>query len=307
MNDSPRPLKTVHSGQPTAEELRKLGIKVKDFGLPGNNPLPPVQPYRRRQFQPQKEDDGNSQSQSQSRKPIHRQDTEPMFPIITGLVRGRAFNNLEDSIDVNTSEFFGGYSQPSESLPPLVRPDSQDSEAYPDTPIVTPHGSIQWNVQSAPQSQVENDSQIPEPEPISYSQLGLSQLSELASQADDLPTLTPEHPLRRGIGLSQNGASDPQLRTSAHPSSPLLFPEPRRTLRSPSPLAEPLLPMTEPTMASNRYNFRTRKRPAPPSFSDSQKASKSLKCFTHSPQSHVPTTVRPTTNLKARPKRTRKR
>ena len=148
MNDPPRPCPSKSGPEP--EELRKLGIKVKDFGLPGNNPLPPIAPYRRRQYQPQKEDDRHTQSQSRNRKPIQRQDTEPMFPIPSipmGLVRGRAFNNLE--------EISGGYSQPNEYPPSLVRPDSQDSEEYPDTPIVTPHGSIVWNSES--QSKVKND------------------------------------------------------------------------------------------------------------------------------------------------------
>ncbi|GBE79920.1 hypothetical protein BKA93DRAFT_197244 [Sparassis latifolia] len=72
---------------------------------------------------------------------------------------------------------------------PGLQDPSQDSEAWIDTPLVTPNGSLQLPVadnSAIPASQLDTNSQLPAPELFSYSQLGFSpERSQIpASQAE---------------------------------------------------------------------------------------------------------------------------
>ena len=152
-----------------------MGIKVRDFAY--ESKLPPIQPIYRhpRQIQPavvrttlkrqwaeSGEDDYFSQSSSQpetSQKKLERTSTEPaILPTL-------------DSTDIDDYEYDSLYtdSQEPNNYPgsqqlPLSIFESQESEPYVDTPLVTPKGSLQWPVADTsnlniPTSQLDAESQ----------------------------------------------------------------------------------------------------------------------------------------------------
>ncbi|CAA7260070.1 unnamed protein product [Cyclocybe aegerita] len=183
--------------KPSEEQLAKLGVKVRDFAY--ESKLPPVRTIylQPRQVQPsapqglQREDteEDESFSQSQGVRSLERTNTEPTVAAAPPS-RTRGFLDLanytldSNSLDSQTPMAYPE-SQASAGLPEIVF-ESQDSDMPPnDTAIVTPNGSFQWDVEDTsdtPASQLDTESQAPEPEIISYSQLGFSQPSEPSSQ-----------------------------------------------------------------------------------------------------------------------------
>ncbi|KAJ3509254.1 hypothetical protein NLJ89_g5319 [Agrocybe chaxingu] len=183
--------------KPSEGQLAKLGVKVRDFAY--ESKLPPVRTIylQPRQVQPsapqglQRQDTEENESflQSQGARPLERTNTEPAAAAAPPS-RTRGFLDLANyTLDSNNLD----------SQPPVVNPESrasigppeivfesQDSDMLPnDTPIVTPNGSSQWDVEDIndiPASQLDTESQAPESEIVSYSQLGFSQPSELSSQ-----------------------------------------------------------------------------------------------------------------------------
>ena len=200
------PLPILRNEQPSIEKLAKFGVKVRDFAY--ESTLPPVRTIYRhpRQVQPsvprqiQREDtepeDGRlSQSQSQPQgisQSVKRTLTEPVAPEEAGpsqINRMGAFlgfpasPNTEDATESQTPDLIMDDPESSQMTPFTI--DSQDSEVYVHTPIITPSGSMQWDVNvtsSVPTSQMDTDSQMAPPEVFSYSQLGISRPASLESQ-----------------------------------------------------------------------------------------------------------------------------
>ena len=164
------------SEQPSVALLASLGIKVRDFAY--ESKLPPIQPIYRhpRQIQPavvrttlkrqwaeSGEDDYFSQSSSQpetSQKRLERTSTEPAIPPVP------------DSTDIDDYDGFYTDSQPNKypesQQMPLPIFESQESEPYVDTPLVTPKGSRQWPIadtSNIPASQLDAESQSADLEP----------------------------------------------------------------------------------------------------------------------------------------------
>lgn len=129
------------SEQPTAEQLAKLGITVRDFAY--ESTLPPVAPvyFLPKQIQP---DPRVTRAEQEHPLPLFRQlsvnasETDGVLaPPAIGVTRQRGFSDLRDygpyCIDIPDSQESG--SQPSLAY-------SQDE--YVKTPVVTPNGSLQW-------------------------------------------------------------------------------------------------------------------------------------------------------------------
>lgn len=289
VENSPRPAiaAAARTRQPTAEELHELGIKVKDFGMPGVNPLPPIMPYRRRYVQ---QPDGEfvyiGGRDVPPGKVIQRQDTEPIrreFPRGGTVIDLSAINSAAGSQESD-------YSQ---SQPPLVQcSESQESEGPP-TPLVTPHGSLQElrNTSSVPASQLDDSQFATAPEPISYSQLGFSQPPELSSQpatsitsSHNPPASASPRRLKRQVSkitlaepFSQKSVpipTSPLSTTSSLTPPPSPKPEPKRSSRSKRtvPVLSPAFQYPQRTAKpkalvvpdlSRRYDFRKRLAPAP--------------------------------------------
>ena len=126
-------------------------------------------------------------------------------------------------------------------------PESQDSDAWIDTPLVTPNGSLQWRVtdtSAIPASQLDAESQLTVAENVTFSQLGFTpNQSQLPEHPFDDPTDSP-------------GASSSHHTTRPTSPSPVRPSGGGRTLRS------PLRAVFEPTPAPPaRYNFRDRANP----------------------------------------------
>ena len=134
------PSTSSKSEQPTAEQLAKLGITVRDFAY--ESTLPPVAPvyFLPKQIQP----DPRVTRQEQGHPlPLFRQlsvnpsETDGQAaPPAGGVTRQRGFSDLRDygpyCIDIPDSQESG--SQPSLAY----------SDEYVKTPVVTPNGSLQW-------------------------------------------------------------------------------------------------------------------------------------------------------------------
>jgi hypothetical protein len=178
------------SEQPTVAMLASLGIKVRDFAY--ESKLPPIQPIYRhpRQIQPAVvrtalkrqwaelgEDDFFSQPSSQpetSQKKLERTSTEPAIPPAHDStdIDDDECDSLTDSQQANN---YAGSQQM-----PLSVFESQGSEPYVDTPLVTPKGSLQWPVadtSNIPASQLDAESQSTALEPASHSLLKFSDTS----------------------------------------------------------------------------------------------------------------------------------
>ena len=211
------------SEQPSVALLASLGIKVRDFAY--ESKLPPIQPIYRhpRQIQPavvrntlkrQWEDDVFSQSSSQpesSQKKLERTSTEPAIPPTL------------DSTDIDDYDSLHTDSQQPNSYPesqqmPLSVFESQESEPYVDTPLITPKGSLQFPVadtSNIPASQLDAESQSTALEPASHS---LFKFPE-ASFFPKLPTAptSPLAPLASALSLASIDDSSKIINSSPPP------------------------------------------------------------------------------------------
>ncbi|KAK0206696.1 hypothetical protein DFS33DRAFT_611764 [Desarmillaria ectypa] len=236
--------------QPQPEDLAMFGIKVRDFAY--ESKLPPIPPFRRKPPQPGlmrspkrlrrfgEEDVGNEDVFSVGKRPkLQRVDTELV-------------------IEEPASQRMPAYSDITK-LPPLLLPssqppvhDSQESEPYVDTPLVTPNGSLNWGVKdtsSIPASQLDRVSQAAVPDLISMTQLGLARLID--SQKDDM-SIEP-------VAVSVPDSPTPASATAPRLASPFPTKVPSPPIPSSSPPATP--PATVPSSsaeASPRYCLRKR-------------------------------------------------
>ena len=300
--------------QPTIETLANYGIKVRDFAY--ESTLPPIAPIRRlpRQVQPgprplkrvrndyeEPEDDpfsqhtppkvGTREGDPTKKMKLERKLTEPAAPAPNPPTRARGFTDLNSYEASQDTQFTAGansqqsdYSSPSQSQPPLQYFESQDSEPYIHTPLVTPNGSLQWPVtdtSTMPASQLDTNSQAIVPELISYSQLGFSQVDEpsqeatsaMSSPLSEPPSSQPLIPRAASPGPS----TLPSIRLSPLPSPPSRSPQsPNPSPNSiPHPTVSPNRPpryhlrnrsaVTSPPHTPTRPHSRTRAHPHPPS------------------------------------------
>lgn len=284
----PEPRKNVNrdSQQVHAAVLASYGIKVRDFAF--ESTLPPVRPVRLLQIQPEPRPmkrirDGeegdvffqNSGSQdgeggSSKKQKLGREVTEPdIQPAAAPPTRARGFANLADYDHSLESQLI--QSQQTEwSQPPLQYDDeSQESEPYIDTPIVTPNGSLQWRVidnSNIPESQLDTESQANAPELLSYSQLGLPQpdfSQQETSQSEELSPLkltqssssVLSSPPSSPIPPPQDFHPGPSSRAPHYPS-PLRYSSTTRRSSNPSP--EQYSSHVSPPIQTPRYHLRKR-------------------------------------------------
>ncbi|KAF8165563.1 hypothetical protein B0H34DRAFT_793936 [Crassisporium funariophilum] len=206
------------SQQPSAATLGSMGIKVRDFAY--ESTLPPIRPIFRhpRQIQPgvvranplkrertETEDDEpfSQQSQEDSQRDatkLERTSTEPAIVPTTGNAppaRMRAFVNLEDFenhdyLHLSSQKSEAYLESPKNSQMPPSTFDSQDSAPHIHTPLVTPNGSLQWNITNIPVPTSPLDAKHQDKLSTPNSQRGISQTSK-PSQLNASPT--PSSPL----------------------------------------------------------------------------------------------------------------
>ncbi|KAJ7572528.1 hypothetical protein C8J56DRAFT_989366 [Mycena floridula] len=253
-------------GQPSVEELAELGIKVRDYIH--DNPLPKIPSYRPTQIQPGlasykragQDEEENSQGSSK-RQRLTLQRTEPVIRP-NALSRARGFVNINNSFDSNEHEQHGFSQQtdsppsPQSQLPQLGFIDSQDSDEYINTPLVTPHGSLQWNVtdtSAIPASQLDEVLQPEAPEPLSYSQLGFSP----TLQRDVTPVR--EAPL---LGLSTAPCEFPVIDEEDEDDDELILPvapqpPPRYHFRKRPPALQSPTPKPKPPSSRSKFSVQS--------------------------------------------------
>jgi hypothetical protein len=233
------------SEQPSVATLASLGIKVRDFAY--ESKLPPIPPIYRhpRQIQPavvrttlkrqwaESGEDNYFQSSSQpetSQKKLERTSTEPAIP---------------DSTDIDDYEYDTLHTDsqqpnnyPESQQMPLSIFESQESEPYVDTPLVTPKGSLQWPVAA---SQFDAESQSTALEPASH----------------DIPKLpNPSSPLASALSLASIDDSPKTINSSPPRPTSDLDPQP---VDPPHDIHAP----TMPRVLTMRYHLR--RRPVAPS------------------------------------------
>ena len=261
------------SEQPSIAMLASLGIKVRDFAY--ESKLPPIQPIYRhpRQIQPavvrttlkrqwaeSGEDSYFSQSSSQpetSQKKLERTSTEPAIP------------PAPDSTDIDDYEYDSLHtdSQQPNSYPesqqiPLSIFESQESEPYVDTPLVTPFGSLQWPVadtSNIPASQLDAESQSTDLEPTSH----LLKISDISFFPKLPATPNPTSPLASALSLASIDGSS-KIINSSPPRPP--HPHGKTTPDLDQEPVDPTCDVHAPTMPrvlTMRYHLR--RRPVTPS------------------------------------------
>ncbi|KAK0461988.1 uncharacterized protein EV420DRAFT_1242894, partial [Desarmillaria tabescens] len=235
--------------QPQPEDLAKFGIKARDFAY--ESKLPPIPPFRRKPPQsglmrsPKRlrrfgeEDVDNEDVFSAGKKPkLQRVDTEPV-------------------IEEPPSQRMPAYSDITK-LPPLLLPssqppiyDSQESEPYVDTPLVTPNGSLNWgfkDTSSIPASQLDTASQATIPDLISMAQLGLARLVDL--QKDDMDI--------EPVAVSVPNSPTPASVTAPRLASPCPIRAPSPPIPSSPPATPPATIPSSSAEVSPRYCLRKR-------------------------------------------------
>jgi len=163
---------------------------------------------------PESGEDYFSQSNSQeaSQKKLERTSTEP------------AIAPAPDSTDMDDYEYDSLHTnsqQPTESQQmPLSIFESQESEPYVDTPLVTPKGSLQWPVADTPSSQLDAESQSTALEPASHSLLNTPFSPKLSA------TLNPSSPLSSALSFASIddsfNLSPPRLPCGQQPVNPTM-------------------------------------------------------------------------------------
>ena len=246
-----------------------MGIKVRDFAY--ESKLPPIQPIYRhpRQIQPavvrttlkrqwaeSGEDDYFSQSSSQpetSQKKLERTSTEPAIP---PALDSTAIDDYYEYDSLHTdSQQANNY--PGSQQMPLPIFESQESEPYVDTPLVTPKGSLQMPVadtSNIPASQLDAESQSTA-EPASHSSLNFSFSPKLPA------TPNPTFPLASALSLASIDDSSKIIN-----SSPPRPPHGKTTTTLDQQPVDPTCDVHAPTMPrvlTMRYHLR--RRPVTPS------------------------------------------
>ncbi|KAF8969425.1 hypothetical protein BDZ97DRAFT_1795586 [Flammula alnicola] len=281
--------RTRGNQQPTAADLKKLGIKVRDFAYESTLPPVPTVYCHPRQIQPsvnrnpvqrqstETDEDGafSQQSQGGTKKP-EKTPTEPALTPAPPARQG-GFLNIED-YDRTNDNIIDSQKAPSfpespvnSQVPPTIF-ESQASEPTIKTPLVMPNGSLQWNIldiSDIPPSQLDTESQAAVPEMFSYSQLGFSPPTEYSQQnvplngSQDYAISTASSPLSPAPSSPAIPASSPSTSVKA-PSSNLsqsqTLPSANRRTKPTHDLHSPVTPK-KPT---GRYYLRKRKTPSPP-------------------------------------------
>lgn len=310
----------LRSEQPSVSKLAELGVKVRDFAYESTLPPVPTVYLQPRQIQPSVPKDVNDPNDPhyvleeerkkkvytfESTRKIERTPTEPALESDLLPPPRRTFPKIKRAnaqLDLGSQS--QSQSQPqSQPLPvhpvlpyditntplsvsqpvPGLATDSQQTEPWVDTPIVTPNGSLQWpsgakveDASAVATSQLEptvSDSQAsPVTEPMSYSQMGFMDLDGgiKSPDHDNLPrssnvtdlvattrTLTPTR------GVSKRGRVEPKRPSPSPSRAPLVptspaeplpsSPQPQRDPASlarspiPAPVAGPSRPSTPPS------------------------------------------------------------
>lgn len=295
--------KPVHSEQPSVSKLSELGIKVRDFAYESTLPPVPTVYLQPRQIQPSVPKDVNDPNDPhyvleeerkkkvytfESTRKIERTPTEPVLESDLLPPPRRTFPKIKRTdaqLDLGSQSQSQQQSQthsptshvqphditntPSGSQPvPGLTTDSQQTEPWVDTPVVTPNGSLQWpnepevtDTSTVPASQLDSDSQaLPVPETVSYSQMGFPQ-PDSSPFGRDSGTRTPlsSNHLQSPAGVHSPGLDDARHVLSTTRVSPLNphrdsergrgRTESRRQSSSSSPRATPLVP-TSPVQPS---------------------------------------------------------
>lgn len=274
---TPSSSQTRDPDQPTLDDLSSLGVKVRDFAY--ESTLPPVQPYRRypRQDQPESgslkrsREDAHQTSEEQNdagpsdllkKAKLGRTSTEPTVERGHHVRRGQyhptsfllqqaqsiapqsqsqesqlSFSSLfPDSQSQNPESQFESQTGPPPSL------QSQGSDTWLATPLVTPNGSLQW-LKARNETDVHRDegngndvppSPSPQPSPPSIAADRITPRSQSPAQS---ASLTPQTP----------------------PPDPPTTPTPRYNFRSRPPLPPP------PIATSQRPISKAKSSRAPPS------------------------------------------
>ena len=256
------------SEQPSVALLASMGIKVRDFAY--ESKLPPIQPIYRhpRQIQPavvrttlkrqwaeSGEDDYFSRSNSQpesSQKKLERTSTEPAIPPVPDI----------DDYDHTDSQQPNNYPESQQMPPPIF--ESQESEPYVDTPLVTPKGSLQWPVADSTSndipalaSQLDAESQSTALEPASHFKISDTSFFH---KPPAIPT-SPLAPLASALSLASIDDSSKNFI-----SSPPRSPQGKITTGPDQRPVDPACDVHAPTMPkalTMRYHLR--RRPVTPS------------------------------------------
>ncbi|KJA29826.1 hypothetical protein HYPSUDRAFT_196158 [Hypholoma sublateritium FD-334 SS-4] len=282
----PKPPIMVQDEQPTAADLAKLGIKVRDFAYEKTD-LPPVRTIYRhpRQIQPAvnrnhgvqrqstetAEDGVFSQPSQESSQPLERTVTEPVLSPPPPPTRQQGFLNIEDHIQADQHISTSPWAPTSPAA--VTIPESQTSNEI-KTPLIMPNGS--WKLDP----QISNEPST----------------AHLAAQATvvDSPIilgLTTTQLIHRSSSQRNLSSSSSRLNIlssplSSAPPSPGSFSSPLRHNNSISHLQRQTSRMVKPRdfrnhttiekpPAARRYNLR--KRPVNPSATANPKPSKRMK------------------------------
>ncbi|KAF9076997.1 hypothetical protein BDP27DRAFT_1312950 [Rhodocollybia butyracea] len=227
---------TRKAPQPTPEELSAFRIKIRDFAYEANK-YPPIKPYKRPvvlsppdPFQIQQQPD------PQTWKGLAVENGSSF------IIRQRVFYDLEGLEESQQSNSSPSHSQ---SQPPLDYGDSQESEPFIETPVVTPNGSLLWKDQS----------HIPIDQLDVAARMSASEITE-SKPFDSDPFAPPKH-----------HAAELTLPRLYAPSTRPIFESPSRPAKrqrilppdSPSPPKQPVIDNVSP-----RYNLRQRTAAKPP-------------------------------------------
>lgn len=269
------------SGQPAVAMLANLGIKVRDFAY--ESKLPPIQPIYRhpRQIQPAVvrntlkrqwtetgEDDLFSQLSSQPEKKLERTSTEPAIPPapgpparMLGLTNIDDFDHDNDSPHIDSQQPNMYPESPSHSPTPPSIFESQESEPYVDTPLVTPNGSLQWlapDTSKIPASQFDKESQATAPELPGFFQIANTSSCQRPAIRNS------SSPLASALSLASihDELSSPKSIISTPPRPPRGKQVASLDQRPVDATYDVHAPTT-PRVLSTRYHLR--KRPVPPS------------------------------------------
>ena len=245
--------KLVYDPQPHPSTLAAYGIKVRDFAYESTLPPVAIVPRVPRQIQPdpraQKrshidhdENDpfttqpesstSRARNRSKKLKSLERKLTEPAEDApVRRFAESTVYDYTNESSPLHTP--FGalrtfistqlGVESPASSSQPPIQSDSQDSEPYIETPLVTPNGSLQWQhdgpvpISPLERNLIEVDDRI-----LEYSMQD--------SQADDQLLLD----ISPNIVLSPQTSKAP-LHPSPDPVSQALISDSEECSQSPSP------------------------------------------------------------------------
>ncbi|KIM46410.1 hypothetical protein M413DRAFT_441504 [Hebeloma cylindrosporum] len=270
---SKKPQSRVKDKQPSTADLKKFGVKVRDFAY--EKTLPPVRTvHLHRQVLPgvvrqsiarQKTEEDASQSQQSQSQPrtVDRTPTEPSLTPVPPKRAGGLFDlelELEESDDENTtlSQRPSTREFPSAQIPQILF-ESQESQPRADTPVLTSNDSWNWNSSDIPRSRYNEPSQAPIPQMLSNSQPSIPLIE------DNQPTSPTS---QKSLPYIQSSPLTPAPSSPIHALPPTNVPHsmPSNGAHTPSSTSRThqtdLRLPTTPKVISPRYHLR--KRPAPP-------------------------------------------